>query len=250
MDAVTAHPASPDITERFAVRGMRCVACPGYVEAALTAVPGVRSAEADLATGTVTVRRDPTRSSVTTLRRVLAATGFALGTETSGRRIRFQVPLRPLTFGLLAGAALLAFYLGIITLAQGWGHAVDQLGEDRWFVGAIAAGFATQVSLFTYLRGLHARAGASGVAASTGTSTAAMLACCAHHLADVLPVIGLSGAAIFLNDYKTPLLWLGIAMNVAGIAYLLRQVRRQRRLLCAMPDGATGREEHHHGRDA
>jgi hypothetical protein len=45
-----------------------------------------------------------------------------------------------------------------------------------------------------------------------------------------LPIIGLSGAAVFLNLYKTPLLWLGIAMNLIGIVYLLRQIRRQRRL--------------------
>jgi hypothetical protein len=53
------------------------------------------------------------------------------------------------------------------------------------------------------------------------------LACCAHHLADILPIVGLSGAAVFLNAYKAPLLWLGIVMNVIGIIYLLRQLRRR-----------------------
>ena len=140
--------------------------------------------------------------------------------------------LRPVTFGLLAVLGLLTFYLGIITLAQGWEHALGQLADDRWFVGAIAAGFGTQVGLFAYLRGLHAHAAAGGVAASTGTSTAAMLACCAHHLTDILPIVGLSGAAIFLNAYKTPLLWIGILMNLAGVVYLLRKVRQQRRMAC------------------
>lgn len=138
---------------------------------------------------------------------------------------------RPLGFGLLATAGLLLFYVGVITLAQSFDHALAQLAEDRWFVGAIALGFGTQMGLFTYLRGLHVHAGAGGVATSTGTSTAAMLACCAHHLVDVLPIIGLSGAAIFLDAYKTPLLWLGIAMNLVGIAYLVRKLRRQQRHL-------------------
>ncbi len=53
-----------------------------------------------------------------------------------------------------------------------------------------------------------------------------MLACCAHHLSDVLPIIGVSGAAVFLNQYKTPFLALGVVMNVLGIAYLLWKVRR------------------------
>ncbi len=135
----------------------------------------------------------------------------------------------PAGFGLLAAVALLAFYLAVITVAQDWAHARQQLAEDRWFVAAVAAGFGTQVGLFNHLRRLRVRAARAGVAASTGTSTAAMLACCAHHLTEVLPIVGLSGAAIFLDAYKTPLLWLGIAMNLAGAAYLVRQVRRHAR---------------------
>ena len=149
----------------------------------------------------------------------------------SRRETQWRPFLRPLIFGLLAALGLLAFYLGIITLAQGWEHAVQQLGDDRWFVGAIMAGFGTQVGLYTYLRRMQLRARAGGVAASTGTSTVAMLACCAHHLTDVLAVFGLSGAAIFLTVYKTPLLWLGIVMNLFGIAYLLWQIHQQRLLL-------------------
>lgn len=141
--------------------------------------------------------------------------------------------LRPILFGAAASIALLALYLGLITLAQGWEHAANQLVIDRWYVTVIALGFGIQVGLFTWLRALHRSAmAAGGVAASTGTSTAAMLACCAHHVADVLPVLGLSGAAIFLNDYKAELLWLGITMNAFGVAYLLVQIRKQRAQLC------------------
>jgi hypothetical protein len=135
-------------------------------------------------------------------------------------------------FGLLAILGLLGFYLGIIALAQGWGHAIEQLAADRWFVGVIAAGFGAQVGLFTYLRGLHSRMTAGGVAASTGTSTAAMLACCAHHLADILPIVGVAGAAALLNTYNIPMLWLGIIMNFAGAAYLVHQIYQQRRMAC------------------
>jgi hypothetical protein len=143
--------------------------------------------------------------------------------------MRLQPLLRPLLFGLLAALGLLAFYLGIITLAQGWGHAIQQLGDDRWFIGAIMAGFGTQVGLSTYLRHMHVHMTAASVAVSTGTSTVAMLACCAHHLTDVVAIFGLSGAAIFLNVYKTPLLWLGIVMNMFGIIYLLWKIRKQYR---------------------
>jgi Cu+-exporting ATPase len=110
---------------------------------------------------------------------------------------------------------------------QGWDHALEQFDTDVWFVLPLAAGFGIQVVLFTQLRAAQARmaAGSLGMAASTGTSTAAMLACCAHHLSNVLPILGVSGAAVFLSAYQTPLLWLGLAMNLAGIAYLVWQLR-------------------------
>lgn len=157
----------------------------------------------------------------------------ALKTEAAAteREMQYRSLVRPIIFGLLAALGLLTFYLGTITLAQGWGHAIEQLSIDNWFVGAIVVGFGTQVGLYTYLRGMHLHATAGGVAASTGTSTVAMLACCAHHLTDVFAIFGLSGAAIFLNVYKTPLLWLGIAMNLFGIAYLIWKIGQQRRVL-------------------
>ncbi|MEK7247698.1 MAG: hypothetical protein AAB092_04415, partial [Chloroflexota bacterium] len=108
-----------------------------------------------------------------------------------------------ITAGLLGVAALVALYLVLVTWAQGYGHARELLWNDRYFVGAIAAGFGRQVGLFVYLRrllSLRARGSAgAATAAGTGTSTAAMLACCAPHLTDAMPLLGLSGAAIFLN---------------------------------------------------
>lgn len=148
-------------------------------------------------------------------------------TASPGVGTRSGAMWRPAALGATAAFGLIVVYLGIITLAQGWAHAIRQLVEDRWFVGALVAGFGTQIGLFAYLRGLHAQTAVGGVAASTGTSTTAMLACCAHHLSDLLPLIGLSGAAIFLNAYKAPLLWIGIVMNLAGVIYLLRQVRQR-----------------------
>ena len=156
------------------------------------------------------------------------------GLPAAGQGLRYRAGLRPLIFGGLAALGLLAFYLGIITLAQGWGHAIAQLADDRWFVSAIIAGFGTQVGLYTYLRSMHTHAMAGGVAASTGASTVAMLACCAHHLTDVFAIFGLSGAAIFLNVYKTPLLWLGIVMNLLDIAYLLWKIRQQQKHMLHM----------------
>lgn len=154
-------------------------------------------------------------------------------------RVGQPVRRRSIAAGLLGAAALVATYLGIISLAQGFEHAMAQLAADAPFIGLISVGFGIQMTLFAELRTVDRRhrSAAAVTAAGTGTSTAAMLACCAHHLVDLLPLLGLSAAAVFLNAYKTPLLVLGIAMNVLGIIVLTRQLLLARRA-CAVVDRA------------
>ncbi|HEX7949566.1 MAG TPA: hypothetical protein VF494_04385 [Candidatus Limnocylindrales bacterium] len=157
-----------------------------------------------------------------------------------------SLPIRPrsLATGFVGAAVLLGLYLAIISVAQGVEHAFSQLAADLAFVGLIAAGFGTQIALFAELRTVDRqhRAAAAVTAAGTGTSTAAMLACCAHHLVDLLPLVGLSAAAVFLNAYKTPLFLVGIGMNVIGIVVIARQLQRARRA-CAVVDAATAPEQ-------
>lgn len=161
-----------------------------------------------------------------------------------------RVAARPLVVGLAAAAALLALYLALVSLvSQSWSHALSLLVEDRWFVVPIILGFGLQAGLFTYLRALHrsTRAPAAVTGSSAGMSAAAMVACCAHHVSDVLPLLGLSGAAIFLAEYKVPFMVLGLLSNAAGIGYLLINIRRGRRhhasnrpadaLACHTPSG-------------
>ena len=141
--------------------------------------------------------------------------------------------LVPSVAGILGALALIGLYLGLVTWAQGFSHARELMREDRYFVAAIAGGFGLQIALFVHLRRLlSARAkGSAGVAtaAGTSTSTAAMLACCAHHVVDALPVLGLSGLAIFLNDYRVPVMMAGITVNIAGVLFMARLVVIERR---------------------
>jgi cation transport ATPase len=210
------------------------------VERTLAKTPGVARVYVNPATEMAYVEFDPEALTPNAVTAAVAAAGFGPPAIKRAPTPRPAAPTppgtaltwRPFAAALLAVAGLLIFYLGVITLAQGWGHAVQQLAEDRWFIAAIALGFGAQVGLFVHLRALHAHAAAGGVAASTGTSGAAMLACCAHHLADVLPIVGLSGAAVLLNAYKIPLLWLGIVMNLAGALYLIHKVEQARRMHC------------------
>ncbi|MCC6173853.1 MAG: heavy-metal-associated domain-containing protein [Chloroflexi bacterium] len=221
-------------TERYAVQGMTCGSCERHVQKALRAVPGVETVRVDVASGMAVVERDPAAAPIEQLVLAVKAAGYELMTTADQTDSTLSHPLAiwPLAIGGMAAAGLFGLYLGLVTLTQGWTHATELLAEDLWFVLPIMLGFGTQVGLFTFLRLLRASASAGGVAASTGTSTAAMLACCAHHVVDVLPVIGLSGAALFLSAYKAQLLWLGLGMNMSGVAYLLWQLQRWHRRAC------------------
>jgi len=145
----------------------------------------------------------------------------------------------PLLIGLLGGGFLVLLYLGIVTWAQGWDHALELLSQDRVFVAAIATGFGLQVGLYAYLRlvvhhevRLAMPTAATGV--GTGTSSVAMVACCLHHVTDVLPLIGLSGAAVFLNDYRIPFMVGGLVVNGAGVIIMLRVILQGRAHLRAL----------------
>ncbi|MFZ3080423.1 MAG: hypothetical protein WA109_12145, partial [Bellilinea sp.] len=66
------------------------------------------------------------------------------------------------------------------------------------------------------------------------TSTVAMVACCAHHAADVLPILGLTAAATFLAEYRTAFMVAGLASNLIGIIVILVTILRARRMALHM----------------
>jgi hypothetical protein len=135
---------------------------------------------------------------------------------------------------VLGTLAMSGVYLGIVSLAGSPAHALSLFWEDRALVIPILLGFGLQVGLFTLLKtGLylpvHAPASGAVTAAGGGVSTAAMVACCVHHVADVLPLVGLSAAAAFLANWKVPFMIAGLATNLLGITLMLLALARARR---------------------
>jgi hypothetical protein len=139
---------------------------------------------------------------------------------------------------LLGGSTAMAgIYLGILGGLQGWAFAFGQLGRDAVYVLPIIIAFGIQAALYSILRlrlfvPVSPR-GAPGavMGVNGGTSTAAMVACCLHHAANVLPVLGLSAAAAFLGRYQRPFMQVSLAMNIAGIVIMLGTLRRLRQRL-------------------
>lgn len=74
----------------------------------------------------------------------------------------------------------------------------------------------------------------SAVAVSGGTSTAAMISCCMHYLANVLPVLGATGLVSLVAQYQTELFWIGLTFNAAGGAFVGSRVLQATRHMSQM----------------
>ena len=141
----------------------------------------------------------------------------------------------PLAAGLAGALLLTGLYFGIVSLAESPSHALELFWEDRAIVLPIILGFGVQVGLYTVLKKRLfvpvAHTGPSGAltGAGGGMSAAAMVACCAHHVADVLPLVGLTAAAAFLAEYRIPFMLVGLGTTIGGILVMTVILVRERR---------------------
>lgn len=136
---------------------------------------------------------------------------------------------RGIRAGVVAALVLVAFYGVVVGAASGSvAHLTEQVRADWYFLAPIVAGFGTQVALMSELRRRRRAHGVTTVAGATGAGSSAvgMVACCAHHVADLAPFAGATGAAAFLTDYRVAFMLGGIGANAVGIAVAARRLRR------------------------
>ncbi len=134
----------------------------------------------------------------------------------------FELKIPPIIAGAVGFIGLLLFYFLILSLLNSPAHAFTEFESMWYWILLLSLGFGVQVGLFVYA---HSRA-VGGVAASGGVSGLAMVACCAHHLTDVLPLIGLAAFTVFLVRYQTAFIVLGLASNAVGIAFIMREMKK------------------------
>ena len=138
------------------------------------------------------------------------------------------VSRRAVWWGLLAVVGLLGFYLAVIVAASGVAHLGAQLALDWPWIAVIVAGFGVQMALLITLRERQrARAAAAAVGTGAGASVVGMLACCAHHLADIAPLVGVNLAATFLATYRVPFMAVGIAVNAIAVTITVHKLREE-----------------------
>ena len=136
---------------------------------------------------------------------------------------------KPIIAGILGGLALLIVYFGIVTFANSFTHAIEEFGRIWYWIALLTAGFGIQVGLYSYIRQTlkdRMRGATAEIATAGGISTGSMIACCAHHVTDVLPILGLGAAAVFLTQYQTPFILLGVFSNLVGITIMLHLIQK------------------------
>lgn len=146
--------------------------------------------------------------------------------------MQFKKYSKPFLAGILGASALIIVYVLILFIAtKDLSHAIEQFITFKYWIIALILGFGVQMGLFWYIRsGMHLTDGSSKTALATGagTSTVAMAACCAHYLVSLLPILGLTAAALFLSKYQTYFFLLGVISNITGITWMIYIIKTKK----------------------
>lgn len=130
--------------------------------------------------------------------------------------------------GILATCSLLVVYFIVVGAISGFPFALSQFWMYWYFLSSLAVGFGIQIGLYVYLRYLVANSnmmmGNNTVAVTGTTSTLAMISCCAHYLANIVPILGIAGALSIIAQYQIKIFWVGLAFNLFGILFIVNKI--------------------------
>lgn len=160
------------------------------------------------------------------------ARGFPLAFLLKGEGLNMAAKdlqkIFPYLIGMGASLGLLAFYMGVMTLTSDWYYALIQLQDYLFWILALSLGLGIQSTLFVMIRrrlkGIEKKTAKSTLATSGGLSGASMIACCLHHLADIVPFLGLPVLAVTVQKYQTFFFMIGVLSNLFGISLMLRMM--------------------------
>ncbi len=143
----------------------------------------------------------------------------------------------PFVFGASTGILVILFNISIASLAEGSiGKGYQVFLANGIFVYLIPLAVGIQMGLFRYHRNLISGHGLSGSEkmgmAGSATSSLTMVACCLHHVSDLLPTVGLIlAASSFLIQHKDAIITIGLLANLAGSAYIARAILKDRSII-------------------
>ncbi len=133
---------------------------------------------------------------------------------------------RPLIAGSIAADTLLVLFIVLVTAISGWSKTREQFANYWVYLVLLAIGFGVQVGMFVHLREIVRHSSKRLMAVTGSTSTVSMISCCAHYLANILPLISASGVAVFVEQYQAQFFWIGLLFNAFGIIVIARRIAK------------------------
>jgi len=131
---------------------------------------------------------------------------------------------KPVIIGISGAIGVFIIFWGILMLVNKSFNAALQEFSRVWYWSVLlSSGFGFQLGLYSYIRSrVHKKfTGATAEVAASGTiSTGSMIACCAHALVNILPILGISAVAMFLVRFQLPLILIGVFSNLIGITMM------------------------------
>lgn len=143
----------------------------------------------------------------------------------------------PFIFGAAIGVLVVIFNISIASLAEGsLKSGYSAFLSNGIFVYLIPLAVGVQMGLFRHHRNMTAEKKLCGSekVGITGsvTSSLTMLACCLHHVSELLPTVGfILATSSFLIQYKDAIIIVGLLANAAGSAYIARAILKDRAVL-------------------
>jgi hypothetical protein len=135
---------------------------------------------------------------------------------------------------LIVSAFSLSYYGLLVFLMGGIRMANAQLALYGPWMIILLTGFTFQMFLFFYQQRygkfFSTACDHTGkqMVASSGTTGVAMLACCAHHVVDIMPFVGLGAVGVFFGRFQFQFIELGIVSNVLGSLFMLSGIQKHR----------------------
>lgn len=157
--------------------------------------------------------------------------------KMSGIRDIKDLLKNPFVFGASTGILVVLFNISIASIAEGSiGEGYLVFLTNGIFIYLIPLAVGIQMGLFRYHRNLISGHGVSGSEkmgiAGSATSSLTMVACCLHHVSDLLPAVGfILATSSFLIEYKDAIITIGLLANIIGSAYIARAILKDRAII-------------------
>ena len=132
--------------------------------------------------------------------------------------------------GVAASLLLTSAYFAVVSYSESFSHAMGTLLATWYLMLPLIAGFGVQIALFSYVRQYSSVASRNpaGVTASGGLSAGSMIACCIHHVTDLVPALGVAALTTALVTFQPLLIAVGLLSNIIGILTILATIQKHR----------------------